>query len=184
MTWSFHVDELQKNSRYDMIIGWNLLLELKLDLCFSDYTINGNGCAYEGCTTLMRDTSNLRDDTSFRNEKWWKSEHVIDYTRRTHRILDKKDQKSDLIQIVSNNKHLNNNEQSMLRDVWTKYELAFGRTLWTWKTRPVDRELQPGEKPYHDEPYPVTQAHTVVFLKEVEQLCQTRVLKILIVQSG
>ena len=49
--WSFHVDDSQKNSRYGMIIGKYLLLELKLDLCFSNYTIKGNVCAYEGFTT-------------------------------------------------------------------------------------------------------------------------------------
>ena len=43
MTWSFHVDDSQKNSRYDMKIGRDLLLELKLDLCLSDYPIKGNG---------------------------------------------------------------------------------------------------------------------------------------------
>ena len=32
--WSFHVDDLQKHSRYDTIIGWYLLLELKLDFLF------------------------------------------------------------------------------------------------------------------------------------------------------
>ena len=49
VTWSFHVGELQKNSQYDMIIGRYLLLELKLDLCFSSYTIKGNGGTYDGC---------------------------------------------------------------------------------------------------------------------------------------
>ena len=37
----FHVDDLQNNSMYDMIIGRDLLLELMLDLCLSDYTIKG-----------------------------------------------------------------------------------------------------------------------------------------------
>ena len=38
-----------------MIIGRDLLLELKLDLCFSGYTIKVNGCVYEGCTAPMKD---------------------------------------------------------------------------------------------------------------------------------
>ena len=68
MTWRFHVDDLQKNSRYDMIIGRDLLLELKLDLYFSNFTIKGNGGAYEGCTAPMKDPYDLCDDTSFINE--------------------------------------------------------------------------------------------------------------------
>ena len=54
MTWTFHVYYLQKNPRYDMIIGKDLLLELKLDLCLSGFTIKGNGGAYKGCTTPKR----------------------------------------------------------------------------------------------------------------------------------
>ena len=68
VAWIFHVDDLQKNSRYDMIIGRDLLLKLKLDLCLSDYNIKGNGGAYGGCTATMKDPSDLCDDTSFRNE--------------------------------------------------------------------------------------------------------------------
>ena len=55
VTWSFQVDDSQKKSRYYMIIGQDLLLELKLDLCFSYYMIKVNGCAYEGCTAPIKD---------------------------------------------------------------------------------------------------------------------------------
>ena len=44
------------------------MLELKLDLCLSDYTIKGNGGGYKGCNDLMRYTYDLCDDTKFRNE--------------------------------------------------------------------------------------------------------------------
>ena len=95
VTWNFHVDDSQKNSRHDIIIGRDLLLELKLDLCLHDYNIRGNGGTYEGCTVSMKDTSDLRNDARFRNESLWKSEHVIDFTRSTSRILDAQYQKSD-----------------------------------------------------------------------------------------
>ena len=68
------------------------------------------------------------------------------------RILNEKYQKSDLIKIVSNSKHLNNNEQSMLHDLLTKYELLFDGTPGTWEMKPVDIELKPGAKPYHAKP--------------------------------
>ena len=51
-----------------MIIGGDLFLELRLDLCFSGYTIKGNGGAYEVCTATMKDPSNLYYYASFRNE--------------------------------------------------------------------------------------------------------------------
>ena len=65
------MDGSQENSRYDMIISRDLLLELKFNLCFSDYTIKGNGGAYERCTASMRDPYDLCDDASFRNEEVW-----------------------------------------------------------------------------------------------------------------
>ena len=81
------------------------------------------------------------DDASFRNEELWESENVLDSTRRTRRILDANYQGADLSKIVSNSKHLNDNEQSMLCDVLNKYEFLFDGTLGTWKTKPVDIEL-------------------------------------------
>ena len=55
-------------------------------------------------------------------------------------------QRADLSKIVSNNKYLNYNEQSMLRDILNKYEFLYDGTLRTWKEKPVDIELQPGTK--------------------------------------
>ena len=51
-----------------MIIGWDLLLELKLDLYLSDYTIKGNGGVYKVCTAPMKYPYDLCDEASFRNE--------------------------------------------------------------------------------------------------------------------
>ena len=85
----------------------------------------------------MKGPSNLRSEKIFRNEDLWESKHVLDYMRRTCRILDAQYQKSDLRKIMSNSKHLNNNEQGMLHDVLTKYEFLFDGTLGTWKTKPV-----------------------------------------------
>ena len=53
----------------------------------------------------------------------------------------------------------------------------FDGSLGSCKTKPVDIELQPEEKPYHAKPYPVTRAHKAVSCKEVERLFQVRVLK-------
>ena len=83
MKWNFHVDCLQKHSQYDIIIGQDLLSELQLDLCLSDYTIRVNVGAYERCTISMKDPYGLRNDASLRDEKLWKSEHIINATRHT-----------------------------------------------------------------------------------------------------
>ena len=42
MTWNLHVYDSHEKARYDMILGRDLLSELHIDLCFSDYTIIEN----------------------------------------------------------------------------------------------------------------------------------------------
>ena len=79
----------------------------------------------------MKDTYDLCVDASFRNEELLKSEHVLNYTQHTRRILDANYQKADLSKLVSDSKKLNDNDQSMLRDVLNKYKLLFGGTLGT-----------------------------------------------------
>ena len=37
-------------------------------------------------------------------------------------------------------------------------------------------ELQPVEKPYHNEPYPMPPTHRSIFCKDLEYLCQMRLL--------
>ena len=114
----------------------------------------------------------MYDDKRCRNEEIWESEHVLDSKRRMRRILDANYQRANLSKTVSNSKHLNDNKQSMLRDVLNKYEFLFVGNLGTWKTKHIDIELQPGAKPHHAKPYPVPQAHEAIFRKEVERLCQ------------
>ena len=52
---NFHVDDLQGNCRYDMILGCNIFYELKIDLCLSNNNVKGNGFAYEGYNAPMKD---------------------------------------------------------------------------------------------------------------------------------
>ena len=53
----------------------------------------------------------------------------------------------------------------MLRDVLKIYEFLFEKTIGTWKTKPVDIELQPGKKLYRAKPYLVPRAHEDVLRK-------------------
>ena len=78
-----------------MIIGQGLLLEVKLYLRFSKYTIKGNVGTYKGCTTRIKDPYDLCDDESLRNEDFWESEHLLNSTERMLRILDANYQKAD-----------------------------------------------------------------------------------------
>ena len=79
-----------------MIIGRELLLELKLYLCLYKYKIKVSGGAYKECTAPMKYPSNLCDDASFRNQELWEIEHVLNSTRRTRRILNANYQRDNL----------------------------------------------------------------------------------------
>ena len=78
---------------------------------------------------------------------------------------------------MSDSKNLSSDEQSMLYGVLTEYELLFYVTLRTWKTKPLDIELQPRAKTYCSKPYQMPREHGAVFCKEVERFYQLGVLK-------
>ena len=99
--WNFHLDELQGNHRYNIILGHNILFKLKNGLRFSDNTTRLNIGAYEGCMAPMKDVSDISFNTSsewhkdeiFWNEELWESEPVLDAMWRMCCILYKKTRK-------------------------------------------------------------------------------------------
>ena len=76
ITWNFHVDDLQGNHKYNMMLGRDILSEPKIDLRFSNNIIRGNGGAYTGCKYSIKDVTNINfnvsptwiHDKSFQNE--------------------------------------------------------------------------------------------------------------------
>ena len=71
---NFHVDYLQGNHRYDMILGRDIFSELPIDLCFSNNIIRGNGVPYTGCLSPMKDVTNINFNAlsvGLHDEKFW-----------------------------------------------------------------------------------------------------------------
>ena len=54
MTCKCHVDDSAKG-RYDMILGWDILTELLLNLKFSEHVIEADDGTFKGSTTHMVD---------------------------------------------------------------------------------------------------------------------------------
>ena len=54
-----------------------------------------------------------------------------------------------LHKVVSEVKKIPEEDYAMLHEILSKYELLFGGTLGTSKTKPVDVELQPNDKSHH-----------------------------------
>ena len=66
ITWSAHVDESdQQHSRYDMIIGRDLLTEIGIDIDFSTHT-----CMWDNRTIPMRN-SGIEIKQSYLVEESW-----------------------------------------------------------------------------------------------------------------
>ena len=79
-------------------------------------------------------------------------------TQRIVEILDAKNKKADLPEILKNNcKHLNPEGQSQLLEVVLKFEDLFDGTLGDCNTESVSFELKEGSKPYHSIAYPLPQ---------------------------
>ena len=89
------MDDYQVKHRYNMILGWDIMFKLKIDLYFSDNKIRGNIGGYEGCVAPMKYISKLISTChligltkKFQNEEIWKGKLVLDATERTCCILD------------------------------------------------------------------------------------------------
>ena len=113
MTWKFHIEK-STNVRYDMILGRDLLTALGLDIKFYDNVIVGGEGPYEGCSSPIFYVSNynfksisdktVKPEECFINsyaDECLKSENAKSSTRRIHRILDVKYEKSDLKYIMT-----------------------------------------------------------------------------------
>ena len=107
--------------------------ELKIDLYLSNHTIRMNVSAYKGCTAQMKHVTNINFNISstclngeiFRNKELWEIGHVLDAMRHTHRILDSNYEESNLSKMESQNKHLTEEERTVLHTLITKYDLLF-----------------------------------------------------------
>ena len=113
VSWKYHVDK-KTNSRYDMILGIDLLTTLGLNLKFSGNIIIGGVGPYEGCSSPMVELSNYEFKSLMENiakteeyfinlyiNKYPKSESSISSMHIVHRILEDKYEKDNLNKIIT-----------------------------------------------------------------------------------
>ena len=53
----------------------------------------------------------------------------------------------------------------MLHNLSAKHDFFFDGTICTWKAKPIDIELQPDTKLYHEKLYAVPRTHKDIFKK-------------------
>ena len=177
ITWKFSVAE-QDTLGYDIILGRDLLLELKMNISFEKKLVS-----WEGIDIPMRDYNKLKRWTL--NKKEFKAiilgskEPLVtqEATDQMIKILDSNYHKADLKEIVSSAKHLNEKERSLLYKLLIKFEDVFDGTLGEWRTEPVDFELVDGAQPHSQRHYPVPHLYKQTFKKELDRLVSLGVLE-------
>jgi hypothetical protein len=95
--WEAHM--FKNNTRYDMIMGRDLLTELKMKIDFDELTI-----AWGEAVIPMKAIDNTRKDMFIQDPT-----SIQEETERIKRILDAKYQPADLNEIVENCSHLTKN---------------------------------------------------------------------------
>ena len=155
--WTVQVDESpENNSRYDMIMGRDLLSTLGIDIMWSKGTL-----VWDNLSIPMKDATETRvtsdvDATAHLLELFEvEDEHIShEYMEATH-ILDAKYEKADIPAYINAQKHLTRQQKQLLLAVLSRHETLFDGTLGDWNTTPVDFQLKPDAKPYHAKPMPV-----------------------------
>jgi hypothetical protein len=151
---SMHVVD-QGISRYDMIIGRDLIIDLGLDAKGSDLSI----CWDDAAIPWREVDSTLKDA-------------FLSYipthrpSKRIKQILDAEYKAADLSEIVSAADHLTEIEKSELFTLLNKYKDLFDGTLGTWTGTPYDIKTKEGIEPYHGRPFPVPKIHELTLKTE------------------
>jgi hypothetical protein len=152
------VDDTEKSSKYDMIIGRDLLQALGMDILFSTGRLSWDGITVpmkssQRLTKLLRESMEAPLDDH--EEDYYdlveedfliysEGEHSRDATSRAQRILDAKYEKGDVEKAVEMTcEHLSVEEKVSLKTLLHRYETLFDGTLGKWNTKPVELEVKP-----------------------------------------
>ena len=164
--WDAHVcDSL---GAYDMIVGRDVLTDLKIDILFSSQEV-----VWDCHTMPFKDI-----DEPMRSSYWIQDLGAVDSAAtRVKDILDAKYEAADLDEIARESEHLNEAEKEQLSALLVKYASLFDGTLGHWKDAELEIELNEDAKPYHARAYPIPKVHYETLKLEVDRLVKLGVLK-------
>ena len=134
-----------------MIIGRDLMHQLKLDTLFSSGEIE-----WDGHGKILMKPRNATPQSHFFIQD---PKRILSETDRMSKILDAKYEKANLEEVTSNNTNLIKREQKNLLKLLKKYEDLFDGTLGTGKMPKHHISLKEDAKPYHGRAYTVPKAY-------------------------
>jgi len=165
--WTVHL--AKDLGAYDMIIGRDLLSELKIDILFSEQIVT-----WDGHDMPFKDIDESKDSHSYHIQE---TDNLVQAADRLKQILDAKYERADLPKFCADQSHLNYEEQQKLLQLFLKHESLFDGTLGQWAGTQYDIELLPDAKPYHAKAFPIPKVHMNTLKLEVDRLCEIGVLK-------
>ena len=174
--WDAYVDESPADqSRYDMIIGRDIMDELNIDILFSQSKVS-----WDNATISMQTIDNFSENNIDSLEKEILLAHDPETigADRIQEIINAKYNPADLQQIVEKCELLTSVEKQDLLQLMQKFAGLFDGTLGSWDTDPIELELKDPEcTPYHAKAYPVPHSQEKMLKEEVERLCNYGVMR-------
>jgi transposase InsO family protein len=168
--------------RYHCILGSGFLTKAGIDIKFSEKQVewfgntiplrNPNDFTPEDLAVCLN-SMQVDVDDDFLSEHF--DEDIYD-NYAVGKILDALYEKMDVSEVVKMQTHLNEQQQSQLLEVLSKYPKVFANDLGCYPHKQFHIELQPNTKPVHRRAYPVPRLHEETFKKELEHLVKIGVL--------
>ena len=176
VTWAAHVDDTPSvNSRYDMIVGRDLMSTLGLDISFKEMSMTWDNAEVAMQEPDWLDTTHVE---SFEQELFMMHDPATTDAERIQSILDLKYCKANLEEVVNDLSDLDKRQKQHLKRVLEKFEPLFDGTLGLWNCKPIELELKdPKCKPVHARPYPVPQSQEKKLQEEAARSVCNKVLR-------
>ena len=166
INWKFRLLPEKGKLPYDMIIGRDLLKELKMDVLYSDEIVTWDDLKLP----MQKITKSGCIDFNTIVEDHAESDSVKEQMGRLNRILDANYAKADMDAEVAQMTHLTPIQQQLLLALLKRHEVLFDGQLGTWKGDPVQIELKEGAVPYHARAFPVPHIHEATMKKDLDRL--------------
>jgi hypothetical protein len=176
ITWPVHVDESTSRSDtpYDLILGLDLISELKLVLDFE------RGRMRWGDTeTEMKPRGIVTDEEALHLLYHMSQQSTVikEAEERQAKILDADYSKVEMDEHVDSLDYLSTEERKELLATLKCFPTLFGGGLGRLKIDPIHLELKEGARPYHAKPFSIPHAYEKTTRKEIERFEQLGIWK-------
>jgi transposase InsO family protein len=170
-TISIRCNIMPKPIEYPLLVGTDLLSDLKMKLDFDTNTVHWDEAVIP-FKPIYAKVENINDHFHIAE-----GDATAEMSERMDRILAAKYEKLNIAEFVSMCKHLSTEERSALQTLLFKQESLFDGTLGLWRDEVYDIELKRDAKPYHARAYPVPKAYENTLKLEIDRLCKIGVLR-------